>query len=122
MEWYSISELDLDFTHQVVSVFSATHSESWRDATLTLDDVLVNCPLSMLFTMYHMWRAGDLRRLAFHHRLHVSNRSSAQDMIEKLDEHACSRDCPSVIIVFQTLRRLRGVARVDAARARMRGE
>ena len=120
MEWYSVNELDLDFTHQVVSVFSATHSDSWRDATLTLDDVLVNCPLSMLFTMYHMWRAGDLRRLALNHHLHVPNRDSAQDMIERLDDHACSRDCPPVVVVFQTLRKLRPTARVDAARARMR--
>ena len=121
MEWHSVSELDFDFTHQVVAIFPTSHGDTWRDAMLTLDDIVVSSPLSTLFTMYHMWRAGDLRRLAFHHRLHVSNRSSAQDMIEKLDEHACSRDCPSVIIVFQTLRRLRGVARVDAARARMRG-
>ena len=119
MEWYNVGCLDLDFTHQVVYVFAATDLDAWSDASLCPDDVLVNCSLSSLFNMYRMWRAGELRRLAFAHNVHAPSRESAPDMIERLDGHGCGRDCPPVIVVFQTLRRLRSAGKVDAARVRM---
>ena len=55
MEWHSVSELNFDFTHQVVAIFPTSHGDTWRDAMLTLDDIVVSSPLSTLFTMYHMW-------------------------------------------------------------------
>ena len=119
MEWSSVNDLDLDFTHQVVAVFAAHNANSWSKVTLALDDVLVACPLSALFGMYRMWRAGDLRRLSFAHKLHVPVRESAPDILERLDRHACGRECPAVVVVFQTLRSLRPNHRVEGARARM---
>ena len=120
MEWYSITDLDLDFTHQVVTVFAVRDAQSWSDVTFTLDDTLVGCPLSALFGIYRMWRAGDLRRLAFAHNLHVPTRESAPDIVERLDRHACGRECSAVVVVFQTLRSMRPNNRVESARARIR--
>ena len=119
MEWYDIGVLDMDFTHQVVSIFATSDSNAWLNEDLSLDDLLVNCPLSALFNIYRMWRAGDLRRLAYTHNLHIPSRESAPDIIERLDRHACSRDCPPVVVVFQTLRRMRPANKVEAARGRM---
>ena len=120
MEWYSVSDLDMDFTHQIVSVFTVRNPDAWSEVTLTLDDILVSCSLSALFGFYRMWRAGDLRRLSFAHDLHVPARESAPDIIERLDKHRCGRDCCAVVVVFQTLRSLRPTSRVESGRARLR--
>ena len=119
MEWYNVSDLDFDFTHQIVATFAVHNNESWSDTAFSLDDILIGCPLPVLFGMYHMWRAGDLRRLAFAHNLHVPGRESAPDILERLDNHTCGRECSAVVVIFQTLRSLRPSKRVDNARARM---
>ena len=121
MQWFVIDELDLDLTHQVVDVLAVRDMHVWTHSNLTIDDTLVNCPLQTLFTLYHMWRAGDLRRLAEAHGISVPSRESAPDMMERLDAHACSRECPPVVVVFQTLRRVRDAAKVDDARGRILG-
>ena len=118
MEWCAVEDLDIDYTHQVVAVLAICDRDAWGDAHLTMDDVLVNCPISRLFTLYHMWRAGDLRRLASAHHVGIPSRESAPDMAERLDGHGCHRDCPAVIVVFQTLRRMRDATQVEAARSR----
>ena len=121
MQWFAIDELDLDFTHQVVDVLAVRDMHAWIDSHLTIDDTLVNCPVPTLFTLYRMWRAGDLRQLADAHNVDVPSRESAPDIMERLDAHACSRDCPPVVVVFQTLRRIRDTAKVEAARGQVLG-
>ena len=120
MQWCAIDDIDLDYTHHVVAVLAFQDKHVWSSYQLTMDDVLVNCPLSTAFTLYRMWRAGDLRRLTSAHNMQAPSRESAPDMIERLDAHVCQRDCPAVIIVFQTLCRLRDSVKVDGARERVR--
>ena len=120
MEWCLIDDIDLDYTHQIVTILPLHDSRSWSGQPLTMDDVLINCPISSLFTLYHMWRAGDLRQLASAHNVSVPSRESAPDIMERLDMHACQRDCPAVLVVFQTLCRLRDIAKVDVTHARAR--
>ena len=120
MQWCAVTGLELDYTHQVIAVLEIRDKTAWSDAHLTMDDVLVNCPIPRLFTLYHMWRAGDLRQLASAHDVGIPSRESAPDMVERLDAHGCHRDCPAVVVVFQTLRRMRGAAQVEAARDRIR--
>ena len=119
MQWCAIGELDMDYTHQVVAVLPIRDSHVWRGAHLTPDDILVNCPLQTLFTFYRMWRSGDLRRIASAHDVGVPARDSAPSMVERLDGHSCQRDCPAVVVVFQTLRRMRQSTKVDDAKDRM---
>ena len=118
LQWCSIEEFDLDYTHQVIAVLTLRDGQIWYEHRFEIDDVLVNCPLSYLFTLYRMWRAGDLRRLASAHFVNVPARESTPQIVERLDAHACQRDCPAVVVVFQTLRRLRNAAAVTTARAR----
>ena len=121
MQWCAIEDYDLDYTHQVVNVLALENADSWSGIQLTMDDVLVNCPMSSLFTHYHMWRAGDLRALASAHGVSAPSREAAPDIMERLDAHACQRYCPGVVVVFQTLCRLRSAVKVDAARSRTLG-
>ena len=105
MQWCAVGDVDFDHTHQVVTILAVYDTNAWTDASLTPDDVLVNCPLATLFTLYHMWRAGDLRHLAYVHGVGIPSREAASGITERLDEHACQRDCPGVVVVFQTLDR-----------------
>ena len=120
MHWCSIRDFDLDYTHQVIDVLALHDERELLNHQLMPDDLLVNCPLPSLFTLYRMWRAGDLRRLASAHHVSVPARESTPDITERLDAHACQRDCPAVVIIFQTLRRMRNATQVEAARARAR--
>lgn len=115
MQWLTIDDIDLNYTHQVIKVFSVHGRHSWVQSELAIDNILINSPIPSLFTIYHLWRAADLRQLASAHGIHVPSRESAPDMIERLDEHACKRECPTAIVAFQTLARLRLKSRVEQA-------
>ena len=113
LQWHTTDEIDLNYTHQVVKVFTVHGKQDWALIDLAMDDMLINSPIPTLFTIYYLWRAADLRQLASAHGIHVPSREPAPDMIERLDAHACKRECPATVVAFRTLARVRSKNKVE---------
>ena len=84
-----MSETAIDFTHQDVNVVNISDDPEWHYSDMMIGDLLVGGHISSLFMTYHMWRAADLRRLAFSHHIRTTNNDSTATMMEKLDAHMC---------------------------------
>ena len=112
-EWHDISTDELDYTHLVSSTLSFDGRPEWNALGLETGDILVNAPLSVLIAAFRMWRTGDLRELALAHEMSVPVREPVRSLLDCLDEHACARWCPAVVVVFRALRRRRSADQVS---------
>lgn len=83
--------------------------------TVRCDDVLMNVSLVGMFSVYHMWKARDLKQIAHAHRVRCSQRDTKETLREKLLNHVCDLDCAVPVIIFTTLAVLRSDAQVARA-------
>ena len=117
LTWHDISNERLDYSHAVSAVLTLESMPDWNALGLGDRDILMNAPISTAITVFRMWRFGDLRELALAHEMSVPMRATARSLLDRLDEHACSRCCPTVVIVFRKLRRPRSEENVQRALA-----
>ncbi|TFK89704.1 hypothetical protein K466DRAFT_486324, partial [Polyporus arcularius HHB13444] len=66
-----------------------------------------------------MWRAQDLRELCRVHRVLVATKDNCLDIAQKLLAHECDGGCPSYVVTFTTLSRVRTHERVSNAGLRL---
>lgn len=102
--WTVITDLDLDVTHSVSAIRAVSVPPTLNSLCLVYDDILVNCHLHDLFSLYHMWHARDLKQLAKLHNMRLLARDTSPLIIDKLLEHECNRSCTHYIVAFTTLR------------------
>lgn len=116
LRWHNAHTEDLDYTHLVAGTLTVTEEPDWTLQSLKTGDLLVNATLLCMLTKYHLWRTNELRELAHAHELRVFARDTAHSLIERLSAHACGRCCPTVILIFRPLRRVRTEEQVERHR------
>lgn len=115
LEWCDDHHFDLDYTHRLEHVTTIMDTPSVSLLNVHCDDVLMNLSSIAVFSVYHMWKASDLRKIADVHRVHWSQRDTRETLREKLLNHACGVDCDVPIVIFTTLAVCRTNAQVATA-------
>ncbi len=75
----------------------------------------MNVSLVAMFSVYHMWKASDLRRIADVHRVRCSQRDTRETLREKLLNHGCVLDCGVPVLIFTTLATCRPSSQITRA-------
>lgn len=112
---------DLDYTHMIKGTITISDTIDWGKLSLQHGDIVVNATIPSLLTLYRMWRTNELRELAHAHEIRLRAREDASKLRNALDEHICSRCCPTVVVIFRPLKRRRNTAQVDRVRESIRG-
>ena len=112
-----MTEIDLNLTHTFAGVHTVSDVLTLHSLNVQYDDIIVNCRLLDLLSVYCMWRAHDLKQLAAVHNIRLLVRDTTPIIIEKLADHSCTRNCSHYLIKFTTLRAPRSREQLSRPRA-----
>lgn len=116
IEPHVVSADELDSWYKVVGTLTITDMFDWSSTGLQTGDLVVNATTSTLLEVFHMWCPNELRELAHAHEIRLRARESKSALLDIVNMHMCGPSCPTVLVIFRILQRIRERNKIDIAR------